>query len=171
MPLPSPPQIGEAWGNKSRWQEWMKTLQSGRNRYEALRRESSKQNLAKSSVPGQQAGSGAGAQLRKAAAFLYFYSCKEFFTPLKIIAPPAFSKAVTLLTRCSLFSPSTQKTNSSNKKCKHKTPPLQDTAPHYQRALLPSESGCHRLTFTMQFLFLCRVPVQEKKILVRKTTV
>lgn len=89
---PPHPRIGEAWSNKSRWWEWMKTLQSGRKRYETLRRESSKQNLAKSSVPGQQAGSRAGAQLRKAAALLYFYSCKEFFTPLKIIAPPASSR-------------------------------------------------------------------------------
>lgn len=70
-----PTQIGG-----SRWWEWMKNLQSGRNGYETLKGELEAEP-GKSSVPGQQAGSRAGARLSRAAALLGFYSCKEFFTP------------------------------------------------------------------------------------------
>lgn len=62
--------------------EWMENLQSGRNRYETLRSESSKQNLAESSVPGQQAGSRLAAGLVP-EALLYFTHVENFSLPPK----------------------------------------------------------------------------------------
>lgn len=126
------PKEGGAQSKKSGW-EWRKNLQSGRSRYETLRRESSKQNLAKS--PARPAARLVPASGRLCPPVLLlrqriFHSCQTNSTSI-------FFQAVAVLKWCSLLSLSAQQ---------NKLKPICSCL----------EPGCHRLTFAVQFLFLSR---------------